>query len=250
MTLNSPERRNAISADMADQLIEACEKIDANRQIGAVVIRGAGGSFCAGADRSLLAASGEDPAHDDNFQRTSLIYRSFMRVGALEPVTIAAVRGAAVGAGLNLALATDIRVVANDARLISGFLSLGVHPGGGHYVLLARSTNRDTAAVLGLCRQELSGREACDRGLAWAAVDDAEVEQRAVELARAAAQDPALTRAATRSFRKEAGPPVQDWETGLELERGIQMWSFRRKGGPSWGDSKIGFGRKANTSPG
>ena len=67
------------------------------------------------------------------------------RVGELAPPTIAAIRGGAVGAGLNLALATDLRVVAEDAALLSGFIPIGLHPGGGHTALLGRLGSREAA---------------------------------------------------------------------------------------------------------
>jgi len=115
LTLNAPERRNALTVAMAEALTAACEAIDADEAIGAVVVRGEGGYFCAGGDRTTLAEAGRDPAEDERYRGMSTIYRSFARVGELAPPTIAAIRGGALGAGLNLALATDLRVVADDA---------------------------------------------------------------------------------------------------------------------------------------
>ena len=229
ITLDAPERRNALTADMAAELVSACEEADGDASVGAVVVRGEGGFFCAGGDRATLAAAGQDPAAPETFEGLGVVYRSFKRVGELEPPTVAAVRGGAVGAGLNLALATDVRIVANDALLVSGFLPIGIHPGGGHGALLGRMGNRETAAALALFGERIDGRRAAELGLAWSALDDGEVEDAALELAKRAAADPELARRTAYSLRSELGPPALPWAAGLELERASQMWSLRRK---------------------
>ena len=104
--------------------------------MGAAVICGAGGTFCSGAERGHLEDVGRDPAEEGRYAALGGIYRAFTRVGQFEVPSIAAVRGAAVEAGINLMLATDLRIVAEDARLISGFLRIGLHPGSGHFGLL------------------------------------------------------------------------------------------------------------------
>ena len=148
IVLNAPDRRNALTLAMARALVRACEEIDADPAIGAVVVRGEGGFFCAGGDRQTLADAGRDPATPDAWAGIGDVYRSFQRVGELEPPTIAAVRGGAVGAGMNLAFATDLRIVAGDAKLISGFLPIGLHPGGGHGALRGRTGVREGAILI------------------------------------------------------------------------------------------------------
>jgi len=229
LTLNAPARRNALTVAMAHELIEACETLDRDPAVGAVVVRGEGGYFCAGGDRATLAAAGDDPAAPDTFAGMSAIYRSFARVGELEPPTVAAVCGGAVGAGLNLALATDLRVVADDAVLLSGFVPIGLHPGGGHTALLGRLGSREAASALTLFGERLTGAELVQRGLAWRALPADEVDEAALELARVPAADPELARRTARSLRATLGPPAIPWATALELERGAQMWSMRRK---------------------
>jgi enoyl-CoA hydratase len=139
------------------------------------------------------------------------------------------VRGGAVGAGLNLMLATDLRVVARNAKVISGFIPIGLHPGGGHGVLLGRSGAREATAAMMLFGEGLDGARAAELGLAWAAVEDAEVEPTALALAAKPAADPALARRTAASLRTELGPPALPWAAALEFERGSQMWSMRRK---------------------
>jgi enoyl-CoA hydratase len=229
LILDAPSRRNALTVAMAEELVEACEAIDADDTVGAVVVRGEGAYFCAGGDRATLDAAGEDPSEPVTYAGLSAIYASFSRVGALEPPTVAAVRGGAVGAGLNLALATDLRVVADDAILLSGFLPIGLHPGGGHTVLLGRLGPREAAAALTLFGVRVTGRELAARGLAWQALPSDEVEAAAFELARTPAADPELSRRTARSLRAALGPPALPWSAALELERGAQMWSMRRR---------------------
>jgi enoyl-CoA hydratase len=229
LTLEAPERRNALTVAMADELVAACEELDADASVGAVVVRGAGGFFCAGGDRATLAEAGRDPAAPETYAALGAVYRSFARVGELEPPTIAAVRGGAVGAGLNLMLATDLRVVAREARIVSGFLPIGLHPGGGHGALLGRTAAREAAAALALFGERIDGARAAELGLAWAAVDDDDVEATALELAARAGDDPQLARRTAASLRTVLGPPALPWAAALELERASQMWSMRRK---------------------
>ena len=231
LTLAAPERRNAFLPGMVKELIDACEEIDADHAIGAVVIRAEGESFCSGAHRDSLRTAGQDPARDDNYRALGLTYRAFARVGELEPPTVAAVRGAAVGAGVNLALATDLRVMAHDARLITGFAKIGIHPGGGHFALLGRLVGREAASALGLFGVEIDGRRAAELGIAWQSLPAEEVETRALELALRVAADPELARSTARSMRLELGPPALSWPAALEVERAIQMWSLRRREG-------------------
>ena len=229
LVLDAPSRRNALTVEMARELVAACEAIDADAGVGAVVVSGAEGFFCAGADRETLFGTGADPAEDEAYRRLDWIYRSFVRVGELVPPTIAAVRGAAVGAGVNLALATDLRIMAEDARIVSGFSRLGIHPGGGHFTLAVRAGGRETAAAVGLFGEELSGAQAAEHGMAWQALPDAEVEPRALELAGRAGADPELSRRIARSMRLQLGPPAVGWPVAVEAERAPQMWSLRRR---------------------
>jgi len=229
ITLAAPARRNALTLSMARELTAACEQIDADASVGAVVVRGEGGFFCAGGDRQLLAQAGRDPATPESWDGLGEVYRSFARVGELQPPTIAAVRGGAVGAGVNLAFATDLRIVSRQARIFSGFLPIGLHPGGGHGVLLGRTGQREATAAMALFGERIDGARAAELGLAWAAVDDGEVEGLAGSLATRAAADPELARRTARSLRCELGPPALPWPAALELERGPQMWSLRRR---------------------
>ena len=228
VTLNAPQRRNALTPGMAAELIAVFDEVDARDEVGALVVRGVGKSFCAGGDVQTLTDAGRDPAAPEAYAGMGAIYDSFYRLGQVQVPTIAAVRGSAVGAGMNMLLAADLRIVARDARLICGFLKRGLHPGGGHFVILSRLVGREAAAAMALFGEEVDGERAVRLGLAWETLDDAAVEDRALELAARVAQDPALARVAVGNFRKETGPPHVSWEVATQFERPAQMWSMRR----------------------
>ncbi|WP_353353625.1 enoyl-CoA hydratase-related protein [Intrasporangium sp. DVR] len=234
ITLSAPERRNALSVEMSRELIDAARAAEADATVGAVVVTG-GQHFCAGAVRAVLADTGLDPVEDEAYRNLETVYRAFTTIGDLGVPTIAAVRGAAVGAGLNLALATDLRIVSRTARLLPGFAQIGIHPGGGHFTLLNRVAGREAAAAMGLFGEEVSGERAVQLGLAWSAHDDAEVETEAHALAGRVARDPELARRLVRTFRRETVPGGVPWDVAVELERSPQMWSLRRKHGPARG---------------
>lgn len=230
ITLDAPDRRNALSVEMSRELIDAARTAEADASVGAVVVTG-GQHFCAGAVRSVLAETGKDPVEDTAYRNLETVYSAFTTVGSITVPTIAAVRGAAVGAGLNLALATDLRIVSRTARLLPGFAQIGVHPGGGHLHLLHRVAGREVTSAMGLFGEEVSGERAVELGIAWAAHDDAEVEDAARAVAARAAADPDLARRLVRSFRRETAPGGLAWDAAVEVEHSPQMWSLRRKHG-------------------
>ena len=119
VTLRAPERRNALTAPMVHEFMAICDEIDADQAIGAVVLTAEGASWCAGAHRELLARVAQDPTTADNYEALGLAYRSFVRFGDVAAPTIAAVGGHAVGAGVNLMMAADLRIVAESARIIT-----------------------------------------------------------------------------------------------------------------------------------
>jgi enoyl-CoA hydratase len=229
LTLNVPGTRNALNPATSRELSAACDGIDRDPEVGAVIVRGGGGTFCSGAERDVLGRISEDPADPERYADLSTVYDAFVRVGSLSVPTIAAVRGAAVGAGVNLLLATDLRIVARDARIIGGFMRIGLHPGGGHFTLVGRLAGREAAGAIGLFGAEISGARAAEIGLAWEAVDAGEVDERARELAATPARDPELARKMVATMRSELGAPGVAWPVALEMERGPQMWSLRRR---------------------
>jgi enoyl-CoA hydratase len=154
------------------------------------------------------------------------VYGAFHAVYACPVPTIAAVDGPAVGAGTNLALAADVRIVSPKARLDSRFLAIPVHPGGGHFWMLARAGSAQTTAAMTLLGQALDGESAVRHGLALECVPAELLLDRARELcARAAATPRALLLRAKATWRAEASEP--DLATASEEELREQLASMQ-----------------------
>ena len=146
--------------------------------------------------------------------------------------TVAAVNGAAVGAGMNLALACDIRIAGRQARFDTRFLRLGLHPGGGHTWMLRRAVGPQAAAAMVLFGEVLDGEAAAACGLVWRCVADDVVVDAAVALAaRAAAAPHALARRAKQTLQSVALVP--DHDTAVEMELEAQLWSLAQ---PEFGE--------------
>jgi enoyl-CoA hydratase len=182
LTLDDPRRANAFTLDMCHQITAVVDRIEADSGVSSLVVTGAGSVFCAGADLSSLGTSREAGLR--------AIYDGFLRVARCSLPTVAAVNGAAVGAGMNLALAADVRLAARSARFDTRFLSLGIHPGGGHSWMLRRAVGHQTAAAMMLFGEVLDGVQADQRGLAHRCVPDDDLLENAIDLAAGAAQAP------------------------------------------------------------
>ncbi|MQW75590.1 enoyl-CoA hydratase/isomerase family protein [Nocardioides sp. dk4132] len=128
LTLDNPDQRNAMSPAMTGSWVAAIDELAADREIRAVVVTGAGSAFCSGGDTAWIAGE-PDASVDELRTRMLAFYRSWLSIRRLEVPTIAAVNGPAVGAGLCLALACDLRYAAAGARLGAPFVRLGMHPG-------------------------------------------------------------------------------------------------------------------------
>jgi enoyl-CoA hydratase len=220
ITLNEPERRNALSASMVQEVIDAFDRFEApDSEVHAVVVTGAPPAFCAGADLGHLGSSAEPGLRS--------VYEGFLRVGRSTLPTIAAVNGAAVGAGMNLALCCDVRIAGRSARFDTRFLQLGLHPGGGHTWMLQRAVGPQQAAAMVLFGQVWRGEEAAERGLAYRCVDDAELLDTAGAMARAAAElPPELAQRAKQTLRDIAG--LDDHGQAVDLEIAAQLWSLKQ----------------------
>lgn len=184
ITVNVPQRRNSLTLPIAVALADAVAECERDTTVRAVVVTGAPPAFCAGADLTALGEAREEGLRE--------IYSGFLAVAHCTLPTIAAVGGAAVGAGLNLALACDVRLVGPKARFDARFLQLGIHPGGGMTWMLQRAVGPQVATAMTLFGQVVGAEEAVRTGLALRAVDgdhDALVDA-AVELAAPAGAAP------------------------------------------------------------
>jgi enoyl-CoA hydratase/carnithine racemase len=128
LTLDNAGQRNAMSAEMTASWVQAVDELAADRAVRCVVVTGEGSAFCSGGDTSWIAGD-PDASVDQLRERMMAFYRAWLSIRRLEVPTIAAVNGAAIGAGLCVALACDIRYAASGAILGAPFVKLGMHPG-------------------------------------------------------------------------------------------------------------------------
>jgi enoyl-CoA hydratase len=217
ITLNEPTRRNALSLALNEELIAAMDTLESDPSIGALVLTGAGKAFCAGADLSQLGAS----------KREGLlrIYEGFLRVAGSPLPTVAAVNGAAVGAGMNLALACDLRIAAASARFDTRFLDLGIHPGGGHTWMFRNIAGQQATMAAVLFGQVLDATEAERVGLVWKTVQDDTLIETASSCAARAANAPAELALRVKRTIQDMGS-IQSHEEAVQRELEDQVWSM------------------------
>jgi enoyl-CoA hydratase len=164
LTLDQPERRNAMTAELTSAWVAAVEDLRADREVRAVVVTGAGSAFCAGGDLSWIGES-PDLAVMALRERMLPFYRSWLSVRTLDVPVLAAVNGPAVGAGLCLALACDLRYAAPEATFSAPFARLGMHPGMAATYLLPEVVGLPRARDLLLTGRRVGAEEALSIGL-------------------------------------------------------------------------------------
>jgi len=220
ITVNDPDRRNAVTEDSSAALRAAVSRAEADNGVHAVVVTGAGTAFCAGADLSALGSAAEA-----GLRR---IYDGFMAIADCTLPTIAAVNGPAVGAGLNLALAADARIAGPQAVFDARFQKLGIHPGGGATWMLQRLVGPQVARAALLFGMRFSAQEAVSYGLALAVANDPVAA--ALDLARGPASAPREVVLATKaSMRATWAPGTVDTDLhhqALLTELGPQVTSI------------------------
>lgn len=239
LTLDQPAKRNAMSDEMTASWGRAAGLLAEDPLLAAVVVTGAGSAFCAGGDLSWLASE-PDARVGDLRLRMLRFYRTWLSVPALEVPTLAAINGAAIGAGLAVALACDIRYIADTAKVGVPFTALGLHPGMATTWSLPEIAGSAAARDLLLTGRIVDGQEAVALGLASRALPPEQVLGVALEAAdRIAAAAPVATRLTLRALRDggHAGPAQAiEWE-GLaqavtmatdDLHEGIAAASARR----------------------
>jgi len=219
LTLNAPDTRNTMTMPMVDEIVAAMDGFEADPTVAAVIVTGAGSAFCAGADLGNLQT-----ATADSLGR---IYEGFLRISRSTLPTIAAVNGAAVGAGMNLALGCDVRLAARRAKFDTRFLQIGLHPGGGHTWMQRRIVGPQATFASVIFGEVLDGVEAERTGLVFRAVDDDQLMAAARDLAAGAASAPrdlvVLTKATIKSM---AG--VESHAAAVQAELGPQVWTARQ----------------------
>jgi len=172
LTLDNPDQRNAMSDEMTDSWARAVDELAADRSVRVVVVTGEGSAFCSGGNTSWIASEPEATV-DELRERMMPFYRAWLSIRKLEVPTIAAVNGPAIGAGLCLALACDIRYAAAGARLGAPFVKLGMHAGMAGTWLLPNVVGEAHARDLLLTGRIVDAEEALRLGLVSRVLDPA-----------------------------------------------------------------------------
>jgi enoyl-CoA hydratase len=226
LTLDDPERRNAMTEAMGDALADRCASLAADPDLRVVVLTGTPPAFSAGGDLGMLEdlsrRTREEGLDATDFMRA--FYLRFLSVRELPVPVIAAINGHAVGAGLCVALACDLLIVADEAKVGLNFARLGLHPGMGGTWLLPRLLGGQRAAAWLYTGALVSGETAARQGLALESVPTDQVLPRALGLAEEiAASSPVVVRQLKTTLGAVEGI---DLEVALDREAQAQAVSY------------------------
>ena len=238
LTLNRPEVRNAMTEEMTESWNTALDTVARDRDTRVLVVTGEGSSFCSGADLSWLdQGTAEDITIDRLRERMLPFYRSWLRPRSLPFPVIAAVNGPAVGAGVCLALACDLRYAGATARFSTPFIYLGTHGGMGATWLLPEAVGISRAREMLYTGREVHPDEALDWGLVSGSSDD--VLKQALEVATRMAQAAPIALRMTKTGLEQSAASLEasiQWEalaqpvtmTTADLHEGVDAFRHQR----------------------
>jgi 2-(1,2-epoxy-1,2-dihydrophenyl)acetyl-CoA isomerase len=192
LILNRPERMNALNKDLVLALNDALARVEAEQEINVVVLAGAGRAFCAGGD---LQAIGKGKQENDMTELQPVLRSGMqlvLKMRAMRQPVIAAVHGAAAGAGMNIALAADLRIASEDAMLGQNFAKVGLFPDYGGTFFLPQLVGPAKAAELFYTGEMIHAAEALRLGIVNRVVPLAQLESEVRALAQKIAQGPAI----------------------------------------------------------
>jgi enoyl-CoA hydratase len=220
VTMNRPEKRNALSGPMLAGMREAWDRVDGDPGVRACVLTGAGGAFCAGADLKAMNES-----HPGSADFDPAVLEPLLKGRRLTKPLIAAVEGPAIAGGTEILQATDIRVAGESARFGISEARWGLFPLGGSAVRLVRQLPYTLAADLLLTGRHITAAEALRIGLIGHVVPDGEALAAAVGIAeQIAANGPVAVRAILRTIRDTEGLPENE---AFRIEARLGMEVFR-----------------------
>lgn len=215
LVLDNPTQRNAMSEQMTRSWVSAIEQLATDREVRVVIVTGEGSAFCSGGDPRWIASEPDAPV-DRLRTRMIAFYRAWLTIRALEVPTIAALNGPAVGAGLCLALACDLRYAAAGARLSAPFVRLGMNPGMAATYLLPEVVGEANARELLLTGRTVDAEEARSIGLVNRVFADADFAAAVQAIAEGiAATAPIASRYTTVALR---GGGHRDLESAIQWE--------------------------------
>lgn len=215
LTLDNPDMRNAMSQEMTSSWQYAIDNLATDRSVRAVVVTGAGSAFCSGGNTAWLASE-PDATVDQVRERMLPFYRAWLSIRRLEVPTIAAVNGPAIGAGLCLALACDIRYAAAGAKMGVPFLKLGMHPGMAGTFLLPNVIGPAAARDLFLTGRVVDADEALRLGLVSRVIEPEAFDEAVLETARGIAANAPIATRLTKIALADGGHA--DFDSALQWE--------------------------------
>lgn len=239
LVLDNPDQRNAMSDAMTASWVAAVDSLAADRSVRAVVVTGEGSAFCSGGDLSWLASE-PDAGVDRLRERMLPFYCSWLAIRRLEVPTIAAINGPAIGAGLCVALACDLRYAAEGARMGAPFVKLGLHPGMAGTYLLPDVVGEAVARDLLLTGRLVEADEAARIGLVSRTFPTQTFRDDVLEVARGiAGTAPVASRLTTLALRQRHAGVDQalQWEALAQpvtmatedLQEGIRAAKEKRR---------------------
>jgi len=211
ITLNRPQAANALNAEMGRELMEVTLAADEDAGVRAVVITGAGSLFCAGGDLRAFSESGERVSSTLK-EITTYLHAAISRLARMDPPVVAAVNGAAAGAGMSLACACDFVMAAETARFTMAYTRAGLTPDGSATYFLPRLVGPRRALELTLTNRTLSAQEAVEWGIANRVVAADALLEEAQALATQLAVGP------TRAFGTAKRLLREGWNESLESQ--------------------------------
>jgi 2-(1,2-epoxy-1,2-dihydrophenyl)acetyl-CoA isomerase len=218
ITLNRPERRNAMNRELNRDLLAGFEQAAADDQVRAVVVSGAGKGFCAGAD---LAMFQPQPTPDQVYEMIISSYQPMMEVVTrMKKPVIAAVNGVAAGAGASLALACDLRVMAHDASIMMAFSNIALVPDAGATWFLTRLIGYSRAYEIAVEGNRIPAERCLELGLANKVVPAAHLDTISLAWARKLAERPTLALGLTKQAMQHAH--LHDLAATIEFEARLQ----------------------------
>ncbi len=229
LTLNSPDTRNALSHPAEyQQIIDACERINLDTSVGAVILTGAGTSFCAGGNvKDMKEQSGMfsgDPLEISDKYRHG-IQKIPLALYNLEAPTIAAVNGPAIGAGCDLTLMCDIRLASETAKFAESFVQLGIVPGDGGAWLLQRTVGLSKAYEMAFTGDTITAQEALECGLVSKCVAPEELMKETRVMTARIVKNPPRTLRLSKKLMRE-GMHVR-LDTLLEMSAAFQAMAHK-----------------------
>ncbi len=215
LTLNSPKTGNALDPGLTHAFRDAAESLEGRDDVGAVILTGAGKNFCVGGDLRFMHDAGDDVA-DAVFGLASTMHAGIEALASLDAPVICAVRGAAAGGGMSIAISTDLVLASETANFTVAYTGIGFSTDGGASWTLPRLVGLRRAMELALLNERLSATRAHELGIVTRVVSDDALEAEAEKLARKLADGPVGAHAAVKRLLRASSTSTFSSQLAVE----------------------------------